>query len=241
MKISASLFKTRTLLATALLLSIASLTQAADIVTWNTAGNLGTETAEPAATVAVGLFGTNLTLGPGITAAANGNRFGGRNWFDSGDTVAGTTLTESISGNDYIEFIISPDNATFTATGLRFIFDRSATGPNSLALRSSLDNYANNLAQVTGLSTTTSTFTSLTFGGVTDVSTATTFRLYGFGATDPDGTGGFDTTSTRTTPNVVLEGSVTAVPEPSTWIGAGLILGIAGWSQRKRPQGTKAS
>ncbi|MEO7933053.1 MAG: autotransporter-associated beta strand repeat-containing protein, partial [Chthoniobacterales bacterium] len=29
---------------------------------------------------------------------------------------------------------------------------------------------------------------------------------------------------------------ITAVPEPSTWVGAGLITGLAGWSQRRRLQ-----
>ena len=64
----------------------------ADVVaSWNTVGNAGTETTEPAVAVAPGISGTpTLTLGAGITAAANGNRFGGTGWLDAGDTNPST-------------------------------------------------------------------------------------------------------------------------------------------------------
>src|SRR5690349_24998900 len=78
----------------------------AQLLQWNTFGNLGTETTEPSVANDVNIAGpVNLTLGAGVTAAANGNRFGGSNWFDTGNTVAGNTLAEAIAGNNYIQFI----------------------------------------------------------------------------------------------------------------------------------------
>ena len=50
------------------------------LLQWNTFGNLGTETIEPSVANDVNITAANLTLGT-ITAAANGNRFGGSGWF----------------------------------------------------------------------------------------------------------------------------------------------------------------
>src|SRR5687768_15618430 len=97
----------------------------AQLLQWNTFGNAGTETSEPSVANDVNITSANLTLGAGVTAAANTNRFGGSNWFDSGDSNP-TTLAQSISGNDYIEFIVTP-NAGFSFTPTSFVFqwDRS--------------------------------------------------------------------------------------------------------------------
>src|SRR3954471_5276385 len=95
----------------------ASSANAATLVSFNTFGNLGTETSEPSTTVAAGIQATQITLGSGLTAAANGNRFGGSGWFDTGNTAAGNTLAEAIAGNNYLEFIVTPTaGTTYTVT-----------------------------------------------------------------------------------------------------------------------------
>jgi hypothetical protein len=71
------------------------------LLQWNTFGNAGTEITEPSVFNNVNISATNLTQGS-ITAAANGNRFGGTNWFDAGNTAAGNTITEAVTGNNYI-------------------------------------------------------------------------------------------------------------------------------------------
>jgi hypothetical protein len=192
---------------------------AASLLEWNTAGNAGTETSEPNTFTATNIAAAPLTLGPGVNAAGNANRFGGNNWFDSGNTTP-QTLAESIAGNDYIQFIVAPDSGfTFTATGFNFIWDHSGTGPGSVALRSSADGFAANLASATGLASTQTTFTNFSFSLTSNA--ATTFRLYGFGGTDTAGTAGFDTNaSTNPNPNVLLLGSVNpllaSTPLPSS-------------------------
>ena len=179
------------------------------LLTWNTFGNLGTETTEPSTANDPNLSAVNLTLGAGVTAAANANRFGGTNWFDTGDTNP-TTLAESIAGNDYIQFIVTPNGGfSFTPTSLVFSWDHSSTGPASVTLRSSVDSFSTDLGSVTGLAASITTGNTITISGLTDLTTATTFRLYGYGATATGGTGGFDTASSVV--NVQLNGSTAAV------------------------------
>lgn len=199
------------------------------LLSWNTAGNLGTETSEPSVTNDANLAAANLTLGAGVVASTNGNRFGGSNWFDTGNTAAGSTIAEAVAGNNFIQFVVTPSGATFSATSLDFIWDRSGTGPSSVALRSSIDGFATDLGTVTGMisgGNATTTLRSIAISGVNDISTSTTFRLYGFGTTAVGGTGGFDTATGATTPNVVFNGTITAVPEPTSIV----LLSLAGSS-----------
>jgi len=178
----------------------------AQLLQWNTYGNTGTETTEPSVYNDANISSTNLTQGT-ITAAANGNRFGGSGWFNTGNTPAGNTLTEAIAGNDYIQFIVTPNSGyCFTATSFVFSWQSSATGPKNVALRSSIDGYGANL----GTTAVTDAITSytITISGISSVSTATTFRLYGYGATATAGTGGFDIASSVV--NVQLNGTTSA-------------------------------
>jgi hypothetical protein len=202
-------------LATLALASVAN----AQLLQFNTVGNTGSETTEPSVANDLNVLPSTLTLGAGITSAANTNRFGGSGFFDTGDTVAGTTLSESIAGNDFFEFTLTPVSG-FQAniTGFSFIFDRSSTGPNSVALRSSVDNFASDRGQVTGLvsgGAATTTVNDIPITGLTGLTGTTTFRLFGFGGTATGGTGGFDTATAALTPNVILNGSTSAVPEPA--------------------------
>ncbi len=172
----------------------------AQLLQWNTFGNIGTETTEPSVFNDPNLSGvTNLTPGAGITPAANGNRFGGSNWFDAGNTVAGNTLAEAIAGNNYIQFIVTPNSGfSFTPTSLVFTWDRSASGPSSVTLRSSADGFTADLGTVVGMvsgGAATTTPRTITISTLTNITTATTFRLYGYAATTTGGTGGFDNAS----------------------------------------------
>ena len=187
----------------------------AQLMQWNTFGNAGTETTEPSTYNDANLANTNLTQGS-ITPAGNANRFGGTNWFNTGNNSAGNTLAQAIEGNDYIQFIITPNTGySFTPTSLVFTWDRSATGPSSVTLRSSVDSYANDLGTVTDMSNGANTTTrTITISALTNISSATTFRLYGYAATAPAGTGGFDNASSVV--DVQLNGTTTAVSLPIT-------------------------
>src|ERR1700730_2351050 len=181
------------------------------LLSWNTFGNAGTETTEPSTANDPNLSAVNLTVGAGVTPEGSANRFGGNAWFDAGDTNP-TTLAESITGNDYIQFIVTPNAGfSFTPTSLVFSCDHSATGPGSLTLRSSADSFSTDLGSVTGLAASITTGNTITISSLTNLTMATTFRLYGYGATSAAGTGGFDTASSVV--NVQLSGT-TAIATP---------------------------
>ena len=216
------------ILLTSFCVAFLSATAGAQLLSFNTTGNLGTETTEPSVFNNASVLASSLTLGSGITPAANVNRFGGSNFFDAGDTNP-TTLAESIAGNDFFQFIVTPAAAaTFTATSFVFSFDHSASGPNSFTLRSSVDNFASDLGSVTGLAANLTTNNTIALTTFNDVASAVTFRLYGYGATSSAGTGGFDTTTNALSPNVVL------VPEPSTKVMIIGALGLAALVYRRK-------
>ena len=185
----------------------------AQLLQWNTFGNLGTETIEPSVFNDANLSGiTNLTQGAGITAVANANRFGGNNWWNTGNSV-NSTLAEAITGNDYLQFIVTPNGGfSFTPTSFVFSWDHSGTGPNSVTLRSSVDGFTANLGSVTAMPASISTGNTITISGLTALTTATTFRLYGYGGTATTGTGGFDVASNVV--NVQLNGTTAAAGGP---------------------------
>ncbi|WP_432672703.1 T9SS sorting signal type C domain-containing protein [Flavobacterium sp. SM2513] len=186
------------------------------ILQWNTFGNAGTETSEPSSFNNVNISSSNLTLGPGIGAFPNGDRFGGNYWFDTGNSNS-STLVQAIAGDNYIQFIVTP-NTGFSFTPSQFVFqwDSSATGPKNVALRSSADSYTTNLGTIAPTAAI-ATANTISISGLSNITTATTFRLYGYGATAAAGTGGFDT-STNTV-NVSLSGTVTFVGKTSITTG----------------------
>jgi hypothetical protein len=186
------------------------------LLSWNTFGNTGTETTEPSIANDPSIAAANLTQGT-ITAAANSNRFGGSGWFNTGNTAGGNTLAEAVAGNDYIQFVVSPSSGfSFTPTSLVFIWDRSGTGPSNVTLRSSADGFTTDLGTVTGIASGAFATNTINISGLTNLTSATTFRLYGYGATATGGTGGFDTTTSVTTPNVVFNGTVAPILDITT-------------------------
>jgi len=174
------------------------------ILTWNTFGNLGTETTQPSSSNNANIASATLNYtGSLVTPAANGNRFGGTNWG-----------VGALSTSNYIQFTVTPNAGyTFSPTSFYFIWDFSGSGPKSVTLRSSADGYVSDLGSLTSMNASNSTVKSIPISGLIDISTATTFRLYGYDATGTGGTGGFDCASSAN--NVVLNGFVNQLPAPS--------------------------
>ncbi|HNP34156.1 MAG TPA: hypothetical protein PKN96_12755, partial [Flavobacterium sp.] len=198
----------------------------AQLLQWNTYGMTGLQTSATSVYNNGNLNSSTLTLGS-ITAAGNANRLGGSDWFDTGNTAGGSTLTEAIAGNDYIQFTVTPTaGSSFTPTSFVFYWDSSPTGPKNVALRSSVDGYASNLGTVVPVASIASSNT-IAISGLTNLSTAVTFRVYGYGATSTGGTGGFDIGSNIV--NVILNGtSTTTACTPPTISSLSPAAGIIG-------------
>ncbi len=102
----------------------------------------------------------------------------------SASTPTALDLTE------YYEFRLEPKSGYyFNFSDIKFtVLHGSTTHPNQFVLRSSVDNYASNIAAPVSISGTTSpTLISFNAAALSNISTAVTFRLYAYGATATSG------------------------------------------------------
>ncbi|MGH1386495.1 lamin tail domain-containing protein [Kordia sp.] len=155
------------------------------ILTFDFNGLAGNEASAVSNTNDANLSTSTITRGSGLTASNNGNRFNATSW-------ATTSIANAVSGNDYMEFTITPNSGfDFNVTTMVFNVQRSGTGLSAISLRSSLDSYAANIdaemAIVDNTSTQVITFTVSQTGN----SAAVTYRIYGF-SESTGGSGGFE-------------------------------------------------
>ncbi|WP_430399562.1 choice-of-anchor D domain-containing protein [Flavobacterium sp.] len=146
----------------------------------------------------VNLSSSTISRGAGLTAAGNGGRFNATNW-------ALTSIANAVSGNDYMEFTITP-NATysFDVTSIVISLQRSATGPRAIALRSSADSFTSDLDTEYLITDNTSTQTfTFTFSQVGN-SSAVTYRVYMYA----ESTGGSGGIGDFTGDDIVVNGTV---------------------------------
>ena len=141
----------------------------------------------------------------GFTSTSGTDSFRGNDW-PIGATNGSNTFTGTIDLTKYIEFTLTATaGQTFSNPKVRFDLYRSSTGPRQLVWRSSLNNFASNIAidsLATGVTAINGEMT------MTDISqtnadnvfqltqsnlTTVTFRLYGFNAESITGTGGLQT------------------------------------------------
>ena len=189
---------------------IQNLDVTAQLLRWNTFGNLGTETTEPSVFNDLNISTSNITMN-GITPTTNANRLGGSGWFDTGNSNP-STLANAIAGNNYMQFIVTPNSGyAFTPTSFIFTWDRSSTGPGNVTLRSSADNYASDLGSINGIASSALISNTMNINSLVGIGVPTTFRLYAYGATATGGTGGFDVSTNKV--NVQLNGT-TAITTP---------------------------
>ncbi|MCK6611888.1 MAG: T9SS type A sorting domain-containing protein [Bacteroidia bacterium] len=153
------------------------------IVAFDFAGIAGNESTVNATTTNSNLGTCTISRGAGLTASINADRFNASGW-------ATTSIANAISGNDYMEFTITPNSGfQFSVSSIVFQIQRSGTGLTAIALRNSVDNYASNLDAQKSVTDNTSTQTFTFTFTQTNSSTPVTYRLYGF-AESATGTGG---------------------------------------------------
>lgn len=103
-------------------------------------------------------------------------------------------LNQSANGSAYFEFTLTPSNGySFAISGINFGTRSTGTGPQAYVIRSSADNFTNDL--VTGTIANNSSWALKTHTGLSfNASTSTTFRIYGYNGT---GSPGANTTNWR--------------------------------------------
>ena len=154
---------------------------------------------------------------PLFSAGSGGSFFSASNW------------TGSAPGTNYFEFTLTPGAGyELSVTSISLGYRVTATGPTAFAVRSSADAYATSL--VTGSITNDSAWHSSGTLSITlsSLTTATTLRIYGSGASSGSGTFRID--------DVALGGSLalTAVPEPATSATIAGTIVLAGVLIRRR-------
>ncbi len=182
---------------------------------YNIANGTGNNTATLAATSsAVGVTASVLSK-TGISSSSSNNNFRATGW------PTNTTL------GGYISFMLMPaSGVTMNLTSLTYGVGSSGSGPANYQWRSSVDNYASaiNTVSASGAPAGTTLTLPASFTGIT---TAVTFRLYGYSASASSGTGGLagdltvNGTATNGTPTPTLTVSPTALTGFTYVVGSG--------------------
>jgi Secretion system C-terminal sorting domain/Endonuclease/Exonuclease/phosphatase family/Family of unknown function (DUF5689) len=137
--------------------------------------------------------------------------------FPNGHTTATTDNSISTTGFNvaaintakYLQFSIAPNaNYAMVLNNVSFFDQKSGTGPTTWILRSSLDNYMENLNTVTTTNTPFSATPNLVELGIKfqNINTPVTFRVYAYGASSSAGAWRID--------DLTIEGSLFDVSNP---------------------------
>jgi hypothetical protein len=150
-------------------------------------------------------FNTNITVsgigrGTGIVGTSASNRYNANSW-----------VSATFDPNKYYQFTLTP-NAGYRIDFSSFAFNSqisSLTGPNAWAVRSSLDGFTANIGSPTSATAVTLSTISLSAATYQGITSAITFRIYGWGATSA--------TSTFSINDFVFNGNVFVAPPTATF------------------------
>ncbi|GAA4420104.1 hypothetical protein GCM10023187_55050 [Nibrella viscosa] len=186
---------------------------AATLATWTFEGDVNTPT-----TVAANTSAGNAAFGTGVTSVTYVGGSPGRAYTAAGWSASTSVVT---SDNDYLEFTVAPAaNYTLDLTTITVAMQRSGTGPANVALRSSADDYASNIGNVASPGNGSFANASFTLTGLTNRTSPTTFRLYGYGSTGTGGTLRFDNLTVIGTVNSAGPPVATLTASPVSLTGA---------------------
>jgi len=193
-----------------------SAAQAQFLAEWDVNGQPGNQATVPATYADPNVTASDITRGPGLTAAAQTNGFDSTGW----------TTSTSLDPDDYLEFTLTPKAGTsLSLTGVSFSFENETSfldpkGPETIVIQYSLNDYSTNLDNLVYNDPGGYGAAGLGFGPPDVISTGpVTFRIYGYDADSSSAPlflyGAGDQ------PAILVSGSVIDAPEPGT---GGLLL-----------------
>ncbi len=224
----------KTLLAVLSLAAVSLAGVNGQVLSWDMQGVAGNSTTVPANTIASNLettAGLNTLSRTGLTAATAGNSFNSTNWNNT------STFNEA---DKYISFSLTPSSGyQITTSSLTYAVNGSNTAPNTGRWGYKIGSGSFVLQDPTpftfALASQTWAFTEFTTTETVE------FRFWVYGTTainnvNPAATAGAGRVGNIAGNDLVLNGSVTAVPEPSTiaFLGfASLGLCFMIWRRRR--------
>ncbi len=200
----------------------------AQILSFEFAGLTGSEVSSNSNFIATGLNSSTIIRGSGLTPTNNADRFNSNNW-------AITSISNAISGNNYVEFTISPNvGKQFSISTLIVQWQRSSTGNTQIVLRSSVDGFSTNIDGVKNITDNTSTQTITWNVNQSNSSQGVTYRLYSY-AEASTGTGG---PGDGTGNDIVVSGTVSDIVYSWTGSTSSDPTVAANWSPAAVPAST---
>ncbi len=201
------------------------------LVAWEITGaNASVINPQPAGSLAAHVAGGSLTLGSGVSAS-NTSDFFSANGFNT------TSLAAAISGGDYLSFTITPAAGyalNISSVSFNSGVSSAVTNFNAALLSSTTGFNPAGVLHSYSFATTTPPTQSITLSGTAalqNVTGALEFRLYGW--RDSAGTSTFRLRSLSGN-DLVVTGSVTAIPEPGTYAVLLGAVALAGAVIRRR-------
>lgn len=214
--------KKNVILAIAIALTAIAMPLKAQLVTYNFTGATGDQTSQAPSSVALNMTASDITRGTGITASAASNSISASNW-----------STGALDLNDYYSLTLTADSGFFlNLNTISFAERRSGTGIRDFSIRTSLDGFASDVFTASVPDDTFTRDQSFTFGPAFDSVSSITIRIYGYNAEGSTGTWRLNNHSVDG--GLVVTGTVSAIPEPSTYALLG--LGLAGLIALRRLQ-----
>lgn len=210
----------------------------AQLAVWDVAGtNASATNPLPATSVGVNISSANLTLGGGLSTSSSADTFGGSN-FDT------TSLSAAITNADYISFTITPTSGyalSISSISFNSGVSTATTNFNVSLLSSATGLTAAHTLHTYSFSSTNAPAQSITLTGspaLQNHTGAIEFRLYGW--RDTGGTSTFRIRNLSGS-DLVINGTVSAIPEPSTYAALAGLLALGGVLWQRRRQAKRAS
>ena len=188
----------------------------AELILYSTTGAPGDQSFTAPSTSAANGSAGNLVRGSGLTANSGSGSINSRDW----------TQSATPDSADYYGFSFTA-NAGFRATytTLSFAETRSSTGIRAFEVRSSLDGFGTFASQGVFINPddVLTRQRSVSLSGLTNLTGTVDFRIYGYSAEGTVGTWRLQNNLANN--GIVLDGTITAVPEPTSLT----LLSVAGF------------